>query len=362
MSSLMNGNQQPQGGGGLGAGKDLPQFASEIANDKQDILREPMFDREHVKQKIDALAWHGRCLGFLGVGQIQEAITLFKRALIPADNPNIRNMYIKMNDHGSVGVVQLTTIIKSESLLEKMTLSSTNPQGSARASASTPFSPRKEMEFMDNSAVQRRLFQLLSIVEPILMNDDNVNKAISNQFVETLVDMLIFQSQNLINIQRNLNTESTDEINTPQYLKVLIRCLTSIIRAQIAVDQVAAFQNSKALMAIVQIMKFAREEEMIANSLKIIRYCVKEERYLQKTVLEFPDMINLMIGGVFINFDNSSFINGEMKQILTFFTRKKDYVYLIKPDSIAILAKHPSGLVKQFPILEQISNSYLVNR
>lgn len=63
-------------------------------------------------------------------------------------------------------------------------------------------------------------------------------------------------------------------------------------------------------------------------------------------------MINEIIQDVYINFDNSQFINGEIKNILSCFTRKKDYVYLIKPDTIAILAKHPSGVVKNFPVLD----------
>ena len=53
-----------------------------------------------------------------------------------------------------------------------------------------------------------------------------------------------------------------------------------------------------------------------------------------------------------MSIDQLVFINGEMKNIINFYTRKKDYVYLIKPDSIAILARHPSGIVKSFPVLE----------
>ena len=51
-------------------------------------------------------------------------------------------------------------------------------------------------------------------------------------------------------------------------------------------------------------------------------------------------------------FDNSMFINAEMKNILTSFTRKKDFVYLIKPDSIAVLAAHNSRVLNDFPVLD----------
>lgn len=105
-------------------------------------------------------------------------------------------------------------------------------------------------------------------------------------------------------------------------------------------------------MAIATILKFAREEEMAANGLKVIRYCIKEDNHHQKTIIEFPDMINQLIQNVFVNFETSQFVTGEMKNILNSFTRKKDYVYLIKPDSLAILAKHPSGIIKQYPVLD----------
>ena len=81
-----------------------------------------------------------------------------------------------------------------------------------------------------------------------------------------------------------MNHRSAEEVTIPNYVKVLIRCLTVLLRNQITVDTLATMQNSKPLMAIVQVIRFAREEEMVANSLKIVRYCLKEERYFRKIV------------------------------------------------------------------------------
>jgi len=53
-------------------------------------------------------------------------------------------------------------------------------------------------------------------------------------------------------------------------------------------------------------------------------------------------MINDVIMGVFVNFERSDFINSEMKNILNFYARKKEYAYLIKPDSVSVLASHPT--------------------
>ena len=69
-------------------------------------------------------------------------------------------------------------------------------------------------------------------------------------------------------------------------------------------------------------------------------------------------MINDVILNVLPFYDNSVFIMGEIKNILNGYIRKKDYVYLIKPESITAIARHPSGLINSYPVLEQISQSY----
>ena len=71
-------------------------------------------------------------------------------------------------------------------------------------------------------------------------------------------------------------------------------------------------------------------------------------------------MINDVILGVFVNFERSDFINNEMKNILNFYARKKEYAYLIKPDSVSVLASHPTQIISSIPMLDSISKSYLV--
>lgn len=56
----------------------------------------------------------------------------------------------------------------------------------------------------ENSQVQLRIYQILSLIEPIILNDENLVKSIAGGFVEILADILIFQSQNLMNIQKNV--------------------------------------------------------------------------------------------------------------------------------------------------------------
>lgn len=76
--------------------------------------------KEGLKKKIDALAWHGRLLKVLPNNCVQDAIILFKKALIPQDQPNVRNAYLKMTEHKSPAIATLTGILKNESMAEKL--------------------------------------------------------------------------------------------------------------------------------------------------------------------------------------------------------------------------------------------------
>jgi len=198
------------------------------------------------------------------------------------------------------------------------------------------------------------------LIEPILLNDENVIRGLNNNLVETLCEILIFQSNNIQNIFENREGVEGAEIAMPTYLKILIRCLTSMMRTETTVEKLVNVNNCRALIALVKIMKYSKEEELVANSLKIIRYSLREEPHQQRAIVEYPELINEVIQHVFKNFVHSTFINGEMKNILGLFTRKKEYVYLIKPDSIVVLVNHPSDLVSSFPTLEQISKSYII--
>jgi hypothetical protein len=83
---------------------DFSQLMTELSRDKLEKIKE--YDeygvsKESLKRKLDALGWHGRCINLLPINQVQEALILFKKSLLPSDNSNIRNAYIKMKDHRS---------------------------------------------------------------------------------------------------------------------------------------------------------------------------------------------------------------------------------------------------------------------
>lgn len=153
-----------------------------------------------VKSKIDALAWHGRCLSLLGANQVTEAIATFNAILMPPDNNFIRNYYLSMKTHGSNAIIHLATILKSEALLEKMTITAPNSGYSKqRGGIVDPSGSEAQNQSAQelNLEVQAKLFQLLAIIEPILLNKENVEKGDAVGILDTFCDMLTFQSQNL---------------------------------------------------------------------------------------------------------------------------------------------------------------------
>lgn len=211
----LNSNASPQKISNIGDYQalrgDFMHLMSELSKDKQDVIKEldqteeinGLLTRETVKRKIDALAWHGRLIDQLSINQVQEALVLFKKSLLPSDNNQIRNGYIKLRDHRSHAVVSLVAILRTEALQEKMTLRSVNGLQNDQ-DGEGPFFKRSK----DNSVAQRKIFQILSILEPLLLNDENVVKALNIGLVETLSEMLIFQSQNLSNIHKILDLQN----------------------------------------------------------------------------------------------------------------------------------------------------------
>lgn len=92
--------------------------------------------------------------------------------------------------------------------------------------------------------------------------------------------------------------------------------------------------NYRVLIAITKIISISHEEELVANSLKIIRSCITNDKNHEKANVDYPDMINDLIIDTYMGFKNSQFIDDEMNNILKCYTRKNDFLYLIKIEAL----------------------------
>jgi hypothetical protein len=192
---------------------------------------------------------------------------------------------------------------------------------------------------------------VLSLIEQLILNDENIERAKRSGLIETLQQTVMFWTQSLHNFHDEGRHHSS--FSTPQlsHFKTLIRCLTSMMRSQQTVDKLVNTNNCRTLQSLVVLMKLLMEEEIVANSLKIIRNCLKLEDVHQQVVKALPNLINEIVMEAFQHFDHSSFINAEMRSILGLFCRRREFMFLMKPQTLDLLARHPSQILNDFPTL-----------
>lgn len=130
----------------------LQRFTDEHAMDKVEIIKNP---NESYDNKIEVLGWLARYSEFVTVPMITQVIVTFKELLIPNANPTIRNNYIqaKHSSHAVLNIVKMVQTLK--------------------------------YKFNDEDGKQK-LAVMLSILEPAIVNDENITIAIHLELVEIL--------------------------------------------------------------------------------------------------------------------------------------------------------------------------------
>ena len=134
-----------------------------------------------------------------------------------------------------------------------------------------------------------RLSILLSILDPLIINDTNLEAALRLSTVEILVRLLHVTDHSPQPIRGAELENKTVEI----YLKYAIRCLTSSVRNVSALNQIVVCEGG--VKNIVNILRLYRDEEMVANSGKIVRFLLREETHYELLVESFPDLGNLLL-------------------------------------------------------------------
>jgi hypothetical protein len=190
--------------------------------DKVEIIKNP---NESYDNKIEVLGWLARYSEFVTVPMITQVIMTFKELLIPNANPTIRNNYIqaKHSSHAVLNIVKMVQVLK--------------------------------YKFNEEDGKQK-LAVMLSILEPAIVNDENVTIAIHLELVEILQDFMLFAIEDIEERKTKKadapkTTKSTKSgkgakqpepelpvepsTNAPLYLKLLIRCLTSCLRLDLGV-------------------------------------------------------------------------------------------------------------------------------
>ena len=134
-----------------------------------------------------------------------------------------------------------------------------------------------------------RLAILLSILEPLLINDLNLERALETPVIDTIIGLLQLPAH-MKNQERSADNES---VKLPIFVKYAIRCLTSCVRHPSGVDSLIL--NGQGSNSILQFLQLVRDEEIIANSAKITRILLREDKHYDSMLGKHSDLGNLLL-------------------------------------------------------------------
>jgi hypothetical protein len=100
-----------------------------------------------------------------------------------------------------------------------------------------------------------------------------LEKSLETTVVSLLVELLDLPS-----------AEPNDE-ETPIYLKYVIRCITSCVRHQSGIDQLC--MHGKGTHQLLRLLQFLRDEEIVANTAKILRLLLRSKQVSENNLTNF---------------------------------------------------------------------------
>ena len=208
---------------------------------------------EHnMREKFNEMDWLARNAEFLSPDSITKSLLAFKE-LYNTEHINIKNAYISAK-HTSQAVITVVNLLEHT---KKLT-------------------PRDE-ETMSRLAI------LTSILEPILINDMNLDKAIEARLMDLLLSLLYVPEE--IKIMARTGYEEDPETirrKMPVYLKYTLRCITSCVRSPVGVIDFS--KNSTAVMQVIEFLQNVRDEEILANSAKVIRIVLRDDKIYESII------------------------------------------------------------------------------
>lgn len=274
----------------------IQRFIDEHATDRIKQLRS---NEVNLKDKMNIMDWLARNSDFLSAEPIQDCIQAFKE-LYNTDNATLKNAYI-FAKHTS-NVVQ--TVMAGLELYSKQTR---------------------------DDEVNQKLTILFSILEPLLINDQNLDKALTMQCVVTITKFL----------DRNSITDKP-----AIYVKYLIRCLTSCLRQDQGI--MSALQTNDFVDKMIEIVRTIQDEEMVANGCKCIRITCRDDQNIDVLVKKRKDIGNVLVETLNMH-AYSDAISQEILSVsyltdlkisiqgLRSFTRKTEYIILIFLENLKVV-------------------------
>jgi hypothetical protein len=180
-----------------------------------------------------------------------------------------------------------------------------------------------------------RLAILTSILEPLLINDMNLDKAIEARLMDLLLSLLYVPEE--IKIVAKTGYEEDQEAmrrKLPVYLKYALRCITSCVRSPVGVMDF--YKNATSVMQVIDFLEYVRDEEILANSAKVIRIVLRDDKIFENLVNKHMELGNILVGSL-QKYSFSEVVIIELLAALRNFTRVPAKVPLIAKTHLGTL-------------------------
>jgi len=191
--------------------------------------------------------WLARNAEFLSPDSISKCLLAFKD-LYNSEQMTLRQAYITAK-HTSNAVLTVVNLIEHTKQLQ----------------------PRDD-------EVMSRLAILTSILEPLLVNDQNLDRAVEARIMEVLFSML-YVPEDVKLLSRTGGNQEDLKNRLPLYLKYILRCVTSCVKSPVAVMDLVKIPTS--VPQVIDFLENVRDEEILANSAKIIRIVLRDDKHYE---------------------------------------------------------------------------------
>lgn len=139
----------------------------------------------------------------------------------------------------------------------------------------------------------------------------------------------------------------------------MIRCITSALRNEFGVQEfLTSAPADKYLKRIMRILEEFEEEEIVANSAKIIRLSLRDDTFYDRVIGNNVHLGNFIFANMNKHF-NSTAIIVEAAAAVRNYTRKPTYLNLISGDSLKVLVniiREPRHERSKMLLLQSLKN------
>jgi hypothetical protein len=276
----------------------VQRFIDEHVVDGIDIIR----SGEHsIREKMNQMEWLARNAEFLSPDSITKTLLAFKE-LYNTDRMNQKNAFITAK-HTSGSVITVMHLLEHT----------------------------KQLTPRDDEAMSR-LAIISSILEPLLINDLNLDKAVEARIMDLLISLLYVPEEVKV-LASDTDPDAARKL-LPVYLKYTLRCITSCVRSPLGV---ADFSKSTTSIAqILEFLEFVRDEEILANSAKVLRIVLRDDKHYERLTGLNQDIGNILLECV-QRYAFSEVVMIELLAALRNFTRSPAKVPLVSKTNLSTI-------------------------